>query len=275
MKRDTIFYQIFQQSPALLFDLLPAPPLNPSGYTFNSVEVKETSFRIDGVLIPPDPSGTVFFVEIQMQEDKSLYERMFCEIGIYTYRHRELFADWQAVVIYPRRSIEQSRTLVPPELFASGRIGRVYLDELGEIAQLPPGLGLMVLTTLEGDEAIAQARGMIARSRRSEEENAIIDMVSTIMVYKFKTLSRDEVDVMLGIELQELKQTRVYQEAREEGCEEGQRNLILMLLNHKFGELSAQNQERVELLDFARLQSLGKALLDFTNLTDLENWFQQ
>ncbi len=120
---------------------------------------------------------------------------------------------------------------------------------------------------------------MIARSRSSEEENAIIDMVSTIMVYEFKTLSRDEVDVMLGIELQELKQTRIYQEAREEGreegCEEGQRNLILMLLNHKFGELSAQNQERVELLDFARLQSLGKALLDFTNLTDLENWFQQ
>jgi predicted transposase/invertase (TIGR01784 family) len=217
----------------------------------------------------------VFFVEIQMQEDKSLYERMFCEIGIYTYHHRELFADWQAVVIYPRRSIEQPRTLMPPELFASGRIGRVYLDELGEIAQLPPGLGLMVLTTLEGDEAIVQARGMIARSRSSEEENAIIDMVSTIMVYKFKTLSRDEVDAMLGIELQELKQTRVYQEAREEGREEGQRNLVLMLLSYKFGELSSQNQSRVNALDFSRLQELGTALLGFTNLTDLENWFQQ
>lgn len=30
---------------------------------------------------------------------------------------------------------------------------RVYLDELGEIEQLPIGIGLMVLTTLEGDAA--------------------------------------------------------------------------------------------------------------------------
>ena len=271
MKRDTIFYQIFQQSPALLFDLLPAPPSNISGYTFDSVEVKETSFRIDGVLIPPEPSGTVFFVEIQMQEDKSLYERMFCEIGIYTYRHREAFSDWQAVVIYPNRSIEQPRTLMPPELFASGRISRVYLDELGAIAQLPPGLGLMVLTTLEGDEAIFQARGMIARSRSSEDQNAIIDMVSTILVYKFKAFSRDEVDAMLGIDLKELKQTRVYQEA----LEEGQQSLVLMQLNHKFGSLPPQTQARVQSLEPDQLKKLGAALLDFTNLVDLENWLQQ
>jgi predicted transposase/invertase (TIGR01784 family) len=271
MKRDTIFYQIFQQFPSLLFDLLPVAPSNPSGYTFDSIEVKETSFRIDGVLIPPDPGGIVFFVEIQMQEDKSLYERIFCEIGIYTYRHRERFADWQAVVIYPSRNIEQSRILMPPELFASGRISRVYLDELGAIAQLPAGLGLMVLTTLEGEEAISQARAMLARSRSSEEENAIIDMVSTIMVYKFKTLSRDEVDAMLGFDLKELKQTRVYQEAREDE----RRDLVLMLLNHKFGNLSPQNQASVETLNFARLQALGTALLDFTNLADLEDWLNQ
>jgi predicted transposase YdaD len=50
MKRDTIFYQIFQQSPSLLFDLLPVPIVDKRGYIFDSVEVKETAFRIDGVL---------------------------------------------------------------------------------------------------------------------------------------------------------------------------------------------------------------------------------
>jgi predicted transposase YdaD len=65
MRRDTIFYQLFVQSPALLFDLVPNPPANTAGYTFNSVEVKETSFRIDGVFLPPDPSENVYFCEVQ------------------------------------------------------------------------------------------------------------------------------------------------------------------------------------------------------------------
>jgi predicted transposase YdaD len=47
------------------------------------------------------------------------------------------------------------------DLLASGRIVRVYLDELGAIRELPIGLGLMVLTTLEGDEAKAEARRLV------------------------------------------------------------------------------------------------------------------
>jgi predicted transposase YdaD len=83
-------------------------------------------------------------------------------------------------------------------------------------------------------------------------------MVSTIMVYKFKAFSRDELDAMLGIDLKELKQTRVYQEA----LEEGQQSLVLI-------------QARVQSLEPDRLKELGAALLDFTNLVDLENWLQQ
>ena len=277
MKRDTIFYQIFQQSPILLFDLLPSLPGNSLRYTFESVEVKEASFRIDGVLTPPDPSGDVFFTEIQIQSDQLLYERMLAEISNYVYRRTELFANWQAVAIYPSRTIEQSTTKVPPELFASGRIIPVYLDELGEIEQLPTGLGLMVLTTLEGNRAISEAKGMLERSSRSDNWNAIIDMISTIMVYKFTELSREEVDAMLGFKTDELKQTRVYREAREEGREEGReeerRELVFMLLSYKFGELSVKNQAQVQALEFDRLQALSKALLGFTDIAELENWF--
>jgi predicted transposase/invertase (TIGR01784 family) len=73
MKRDTIFYRIFQQTPTLLFDLLPTRPANAEDYTFASIEVKETSFRIDGVLLPPTPEGTIIFSEVQMQPDGNLY----------------------------------------------------------------------------------------------------------------------------------------------------------------------------------------------------------
>jgi predicted transposase YdaD len=61
MRRDTIFYQLFQQSPAILFDLIANPPTNSAEYTFDAVEVKETSFRLDGVFLPPDNRGIVYF----------------------------------------------------------------------------------------------------------------------------------------------------------------------------------------------------------------------
>ena len=85
---------------------------------------------------------------MQFQTDELLYERMLAEISIYVYRRRDLFSDWQAVVIYPSRSIEQSRREIVRKILASGRITRVYLDELG-VEELSTGLGLMVLTTLE------------------------------------------------------------------------------------------------------------------------------
>ncbi len=55
MRRDTIFYQLFQQSPTLLFELLTQPPERAAQYIFEAIEVKETAFRMDGVFSPPDP----------------------------------------------------------------------------------------------------------------------------------------------------------------------------------------------------------------------------
>jgi predicted transposase/invertase (TIGR01784 family) len=270
MRRDTIFYQLFRQSPTLLFELLSQPPERAAEYTFEAIEVKETSFRMDGVFLPPNLFGIVFFCEVQFQLDELLYERMLSEISIYTYRNRERFANWQAVVIYPTRTMEQSRTEMVQELLASGRIIRVYLDELGAMNVLPTGLGLMVLTTLEGDRAKTEARGLIERAQGSR---AIIDLVSTIIVYKFSNLSRDEVDVMLGIELE---QTRVYREAEEKGNVKGRQEeaqgLILRQLNRRVGAVSIDLESRIKTLPLAQLEELGEALLDFDRMDDLVAW---
>jgi predicted transposase/invertase (TIGR01784 family) len=272
MRRNSIFYQLFVRYPTLLFELLPQPPERAAEYTFEAIEVKETAFRMDGVFLPPDPSGVVFFGEVQFQKDELLYERVDSEIGIYVYRNRDRFSDWQAVVIYPTRSIEQYNTDTVRELLASGRILRVYLDELGAIEELPLGVGLMVLTTLEGDAAKTEARGLIQRSPASRD---IIDLVTTIVLYKFSNLSRDEVNTMLGIELE---QTRVYQEAKAEGKAEGEskeRQLVIRQLTRKLGSIQPQLQNRIDNLSIERVESLGEALLDFTSIADLESWLSQ
>ncbi len=54
MKRDSIYYQIFKRFPALLFELVDDRPQQAQNYRFESVEVKETAFRIDGVFLPPE-----------------------------------------------------------------------------------------------------------------------------------------------------------------------------------------------------------------------------
>jgi predicted transposase/invertase (TIGR01784 family) len=284
MRRDSIFYALFQRNPSLLFELLENAPSSAAQYRFESVVVKEPMFEIDGVFLPPETEelGIVFFCEIQFQKDEQLYERMFGELFLYFYRNRARFSAWQAVVIYPSRTLEQANVLPYQVLLSSDQVHRIYLDELGEIDQLPLGVAVMVLTTLQDNQAAAAARNLLARSDQElavEASRAIIEMITTIMVYRFTTLSRREVEAMLGVTLQ---QTRVYQEAKEEGDKRGklrglerERALVLRQLTRRVGKVPDALRHRVEKLSVTQLEDLGEALLDFAKLADLKAWLQQ
>ncbi|GFZ98536.1 hypothetical protein CYANOKiyG1_09880 [Okeania sp. KiyG1] len=54
MKTDHIFYRIFQDLPETFFQLWGELSENPNDYRFDSVELKQTAFRIDGVFLPQD-----------------------------------------------------------------------------------------------------------------------------------------------------------------------------------------------------------------------------
>jgi predicted transposase/invertase (TIGR01784 family) len=237
MRRDSIFYALFQRSPSLLFELLENPPDGSDQYRFESVAVKEPKFEIDGVFLPPtsETPGTVFFAEVQMQKDEQLYERLFGESFLYFYRNRERYSDWQAVVIYSSRSVEQSNSHPYRSLMNSEQVHRVYLDELGEMETLPFGIAAMVLTIVGEAEAAERARMLIDRANREAmsvvDRQGIIRIVSTIMVYKFSKLSRQEIDAMLGLKLEE---TRVYREAKEDGKQEEKQEIAINLLQQGF-----------------------------------------
>jgi predicted transposase/invertase (TIGR01784 family) len=195
MRRDSIFYKLFQQSPTLLFELLKNPPANANEYKFDSVAVKEPRFEIDGIFLPPENEslGVVYFCEVQFQKDERLYERVFAETSLYFYRNRDRFIDWQAVIIYPSRSIEQNEIYPHRSLLSGGQVHRVYLDELGDIRSLPLWVALMVLTTVEEEQAPEEARYLLTRSQQETSQSssrAIMEMIITIMVYKFEQLSQ-------------------------------------------------------------------------------------
>jgi predicted transposase/invertase (TIGR01784 family) len=233
MRRDSIFYALFQRSPSLLFELLETAPDAAAGYRFESVAVKEPTFTIDGVFLPPESArpGTVYFSEVQMQKAERLYERLFSESMAYFYRNRDYYSDWQAVVIYPSRSMEQTDTHPYRALLGSDQVHRIYLNELGKVEELPLGVAAMVLTIVKESEAPEQARMLIGRANQEVAtlplKQVIIDMVSTIVAYKFTNLSREEIDAMLGTKLEDV---RVFREAREQGQEEKAVELALKML---------------------------------------------
>lgn len=104
-------------------------------------------------------------------------------IKIYFYRNRDRFSDWQAVIIYPFRSIEQSDIYPHRGLLNSNQVHRVYLNELGDIRSLPLWVALMVLTTLEEEQAAEEARYLLTRSQQEASQSstrAIIEMITTM-----------------------------------------------------------------------------------------------
>ena len=300
MRRDSIFYYLFRRSPTLLFELVPDPPANADAYRFDSVAVKEPRFEIDGVFLPPaGEPGAVFFVEVQFQKDRRLYERIFAETALYFYRSRERFTDWQIVVIYPSRRTEQSELFPHRSFLNGGQVNRIYLDELGDIRQLPLWVGLMVLTTVDEAQAAEEAKELLSRAQAvpPAENRVIIDMVVTIISYRFKQMTRQEVERMLDITFEE---TRVYQEVKEdamreglreglleglreglregrqEGRQEGRReeaaNLAIRQLGKRFGELPEDVRASILALPLAALEALSEALLDFSDISELQSW---
>ncbi len=258
-------------------------PENAASYRFDSVAVKEPKFEIDGVFLPPEGNpGTVFFCEVQFQTDQKLCERAFAESFLYFYRNREQFSDWEIVLIYPHRGIEQKNLHPYRSLLNSDQVHRVYLDELGDIQNLPLWVGLMVLMTLKKEQAPSEARRLISRAKQEvppPERRAIIDIVAAIISSRFGQISRKEVEAMLDITM---KETRVYQELKQELSQELKQelrqevhaDLIVMQLQEEFGELAADIRTFIEGLPLSKLEALAKALLHFSSLSDLQDWLQ-
>jgi predicted transposase/invertase (TIGR01784 family) len=125
MRTDTIFYQIFQTLPSTLFELIGESIDVVDEYEFKSVEVKELSFRIDGVFVPSSElrNRPIYFVEVQFQKDDGFYWRLFGEIFIYLKQYKPVH-DWRAVVVYPSRNIDPGVPIQYRALLMSGQFNR-------------------------------------------------------------------------------------------------------------------------------------------------------
>jgi predicted transposase/invertase (TIGR01784 family) len=276
MKRDHIFFKIFQQNPSLLFEFIDNKPAEASKYSFESVTLKETEFRIDGVFLPPENATTkiAYFAEFQFQKDERLYFRVFTEVMMFMDKNDKSdtpYDDWECILIYGSRSLEPSKSRIHRAMLKSEQTHIIYLDELGDLREKPLGLALMMLTVVPKRNAIESAKFLLEKAKTESttklSEKAIIDLVATIIVYKFSTLDREEIEQMLGINLEE---SRVYKEAKIEQTI----SLITRLLNRKIGKLPEEVKPKIEELSLEQLEDLGEALLNFSSIVNLEQWLK-
>ena len=73
-------------------------------------------------------------------------------------------------------------------------------------------------------------------------------------MYKLPRLSREEIQEMLGFTDVDLRQTRFYQDVYAEA----EVNLVLRLLNRRFGELDSNLVEQIQSLKVSELEALAE-----------------
>ncbi len=167
MKTDTIFYQLFQNFPSIFFELIGQPATANSSYQFTSLEVKQRAFRFDGLFLPVAESSLlpIYFVEVQFQKKPKFYARLFAEIFLYFYQY-DHNNEWVAIVIYRRRSIETPAPKQYQELMQH-RVRRIYLDELGEAADVQNiGVGIVQLVVESKKKTPEVAQNLINKARQ-------------------------------------------------------------------------------------------------------------
>ena len=88
-----------------------------------------------------------------------------------------------------------------------------------ELANAPLGLSILYLIRREESEAPAVARELVARVKKEIADaslrNDLIELIETVIIYKLAWFSREEIQAMLHVK--DIRETRVYQEAMEEG----------------------------------------------------------
>lgn len=228
MKTDSIFYETFQKTPKVLFELVGITSSEVGLYSFVSQEVKQTRFQIDGILLPHHrrPDLPIYFIEVmgyKQKDTESLYHNFFSEVNLYLNDYRPP-NDWRGIIIFTERRFDPGLPQHYNDYAKSTRFQRLYLDRMAEDEE---GKSFQVaaiqLIGVKKRKAGERARALLQRAK-SEVTDAtslseIIELVNTVCVYKFPELSREEIETMLG--LAELRKTKVFQEALTEGIGQG------------------------------------------------------
>ena len=107
--------------------------------------------------------------------------------------------------------------------------------------------------------------------RRTMEHLAVLQ----ISLNLGQNLSTDERAIAMNLTpVYEKWRQETLNEGRQEGRQEGELTFALRLIAHRFGMIAPETEAQIKTLSLKQLEDLGKALLDFSHPSDLENWLR-
>jgi len=253
MITDPLFYRLFETSPDTFFLLLGIPDdaakAMAARYEFLAVEFKETSHRTDGVFLPKEVELPLYFVEVQFYNRPNIFADLLAKVFTYLKQH-DPAQEFCGVVLFASRSLEPPEAVSYRPLFEAGLIRRFYLEEIPELANAPLGLSILYLIRRTETEAPTIARDLVARVKReiadAAQRDDLIELIETVIIYKLMRFSREEIQTML--EVKDIRHSRVYQEAMEEGARNATERYIGKLAAKKMSaeEIAATLEVEIE-----------------------------
>jgi predicted transposase/invertase (TIGR01784 family) len=226
MITDPLFYRLFETSPETFFLLMgmsiESARAMAARYQFQAIEFKETSHRTDGVFLPREAGLPLYFLEVQFYRLPSV----FADLCVKAYTYLKLHDPAQpfcGVVLFATRSLEPKDVAPYQPLLDAGMIHRFYLDEMPVVANAPLGISILGLIQKPEAQAPSAARDLVLRTKSETGDEALqadlIELIETVIIYKLPRLTREEIRTMLQID--DIRQSRVYQDALAEGKEIG------------------------------------------------------
>jgi predicted transposase YdaD len=186
MHTDALLYRLFQERPATLFEAAQLAG-DATGYRLTAIEVKETAFRLDGVLLPPEgtpPDQPLLFLENQFQALDSFYPRWLAAIFLYLYREA-VKRPLVAVAVFPTRAMEPPLGHAFTALEPAGLLRRVYLEDLlkrgamrGAMRGASPGPRLLRLVVRDTGDLPAAARELADDARAEPDPLPLLDLIT-------------------------------------------------------------------------------------------------
>lgn len=204
-----------------------------------------------------DGARPIWFVEIQFYRNPNIYANLFAKV----FHYLDMTGPnqpWIAVVLFAERSLDPPSTEPYRLLLDSSWTRRVFLDELQDAPSTSLGYAILLFVGFQGTDALDTGRALVERAEKEMPEEKsrrdVIELIETLVLAKFPTLTRKELATMLKLE--DVRRSRIWQEAAEEGKIEGKvegksegRREAKLELVPKLAALGLNQQRIAEMLD--------------------------
>ena len=189
----------------------------------------------------------------------------------------------EVVVITPHHRLRLGPSN-PPRLLQAvlQEVHWISLEKLSQQPDLDPLLNLLTLPLRPQSELPASSQQILAS--RPDLDTVVLSMLAQ----RFPFFSAEQIMVIAGFPLEEIRHTRAVQdwlaEGRQEGLleglqegeakgrQDGEAAVTLRQLNRRCGPLSEATTAQIRALPVGKLEALADALLDFQGPSDLAAW---